>query len=155
MPRMTQPEPLPGIFRIGQLELALPVRVEQQEVDRRVDAGVGEAAQPLDRRRRIGLAGKIGQRDQEMRFELQPAQRHHQAASLTSSARGLAAISSSSASSRCSTVWSNRRIEHFGPPAGAIAQEIRKVEDGAEKILPFPLPDRYSRQPRQPVFLGG
>ena len=143
------------VFRIGQLELALTVRVEKQEVDRRVDACVGETAQPFDGRRRIGLAREIGERDQEMRFELQSAQRHHQAcfADVLGTRAG-GDLSEQRVQSLLDRLV-EQGIEHGRLPAGAIAQEIRKVENGAEKILPLPLRGQVSRQPRQPVILGG
>ena len=52
--------------------------VEQQEIDRGVDAGIGKVAEPRHCERRIGLPGEIGQRNQKVRLELQPAQRRHQ-----------------------------------------------------------------------------
>ena len=54
------------------------MRVAQQEIDRRADAGIGKIAQPAHGRLRPALAAEIGQRDQEMRLQLQRAQRRHQ-----------------------------------------------------------------------------
>ena len=50
-----------GIFRVRQLQLALLMRVAQQEIDGRAGAGVGKIAQPAHRRLRIRLAGEVGQ----------------------------------------------------------------------------------------------
>ena len=92
------------IVRVGQLQLALPVGVAQQEVDGGAHAGIGQVAQPAHGRFRLRLAGKIGQRNQEMRLELQPAQSPHQAAfAHVLAARGVS-ISARMSARRLSTV---------------------------------------------------
>ena len=145
-----------GIFRIGQLQLALSMRVEEQEVDCRVDAGVGEdrsAARPSlpHRPRRRDRPARSGNalRASAVRSAI------IRLASLTSSARGLAAISLSSASSRCSTVRSNRASSISGRRRAQSRRKSERSKTAPRKSCPFRLCGQVLRQPRQPVFFCG
>ena len=126
MPSTIQPEPSRGHVGIGQRELALRMRVAQQEIDCRADAGIGEVAQPAHRRLGSALAAEIGQRDQEMRLPLQAC-----AAPPSASFRrrrrqsAAAAISASIAASRSAIVVSNSRSSTSGRRR---AQSRRKSE---------------------------
>ena len=79
MPSTIQPEPSAGAFRIGQLQLAaVDARRAAGSRSRRSRRSIGELAQPADGRLGVGFAGQIGQRDEEMRLQLQRAQARHQ-----------------------------------------------------------------------------
>ena len=67
-----------GPVAVGQRELALVVRLAQQEVDRRTHGRVGQRAQEAHARRGIGRPREVGERDQHMRFRLQEAKVGHQ-----------------------------------------------------------------------------
>ena len=78
MPSTIQPEPLAGTSGSGSSSLPWACASRSRKSTRRADACVGKIAQPAHRRFRSAFAAEIGERDQEMRLQLQRAQRRHQ-----------------------------------------------------------------------------
>ena len=148
MPRMTQPEPLPGFSGSG--SLSLPWRCASSS-RKSIAALTHASARLLSRSTVVAASASPARSASAIRkcassFSLRSA--IIRLASLTSSARGLAAISSEQRVQPLLDRLVEQGIEHGRLPAGAVAQEVRKVEDGAEEILPLPLRGQVSGQPR-------
>ena len=137
MPSTIQPEPSPGRAGSGSFSLPWPCGVAQQEVD-----GGARCRRRRDRsaRRtvvsRLGLAGQVGQRDQDMRLALQAPQRRHQRRFRTRLRRARQSRDLATGWRRAAraTVSSNSASQDLGPAAHAVAQEGREVEDGGEEV---------------------
>ena len=140
------------IVEIRQFELALAMRVAQQEVDGGARAGIGQVTQPPYRQRRFGLAGKIGQRDQEMRLGLPLTQFHHQAGFRDCLGQRRAIDRGADRFQPSLDRLVEKPVQDPRPATRRIAQERRQVEDSCQEVLALPLAGQEFGQPRQAFF---
>ena len=136
-------------LRVDKLQLALAIGIDEQEVDGGANAGVGKVAQPAHRQFRLRLAGQFGQRDQEMRLELEASQGlHHATFGGVFGTRGSADLRQDGVEP-FGDVAVEQRVQHFRPPPRAVAQERRQVQDGREKVALLALAGQQGGEPRE------
>ena len=130
------------------------MRLAQQEVDGRVDAGIGQFAQPPHGDPGVHRLRQFRQGDQHVRLALERAQPRHQDGFRDIGGEWDGGDLRVDRGKPIVKRGIEQPIQDFRAPADAIAQERRKIESRAEKALDGPLACQQFGQARQ-FGLGG